>query len=65
MKIIKTVLCVLFALMFVNSGLNKFFNYMPMPELKPEDLKIYEAFGTIRWLMPLVGLIEILGGLLF
>lgn len=36
-----------------------------MPEMKPEDLKLYEAFGTIKWLMPLVGFIELLGGLLF
>ena len=33
--------------------------------MKPEDLKLYEAFGTIKWLMPLVGFIELLGGLLF
>ena len=36
-----------------------------MPEMKPEDMKIYEAFGNLIWLMPLVGFIEILGGALF
>ena len=65
MKIIKTILCVLFGLMFINAGLDKFLHYMPVPEMKPEDLKLYEAFGTIKWLMPLVGFIELLGGLLF
>jgi len=65
MKILKTILCVLFALMFINAGLNKFFNYMPVPEMTPEEIKIYSAFGTLIWLMPLVGFIEILGGLLF
>lgn len=65
MKILKTILCILFALMFINAGLNKFFNYMPVPEMTPEELKIYAAFGTLIWLMPLVGFIEILGGLLF
>ncbi len=65
MKIIKTILCVLFGLMFINAGLDKFLHYMPMQEMKPEDLKLYEAFGTIKWLMPLVGFIELLGGLLF
>lgn len=65
MKIVKTILCALFGLMFVNAGLDKFLHYMPMPEMRPEDLKIYEAFGTLVWLMPLVGFIEILGGALF
>ena len=65
MKILKTILCVLFGLMFINAGLNKFLNYMPMPEMKPEELKIFEAFITLIWLMPLVGFIELLGGLLF
>ncbi len=59
------VVCILFGLMFINSGLNKFFNYMPMPEDIPaEMLEIMGAFNTIGWLMPLVALIEILGGVL-
>lgn len=65
MKIIKTILCVLFGLMFINAGLDKFFHYMPMPELTPEQLKLYEAIGTLVWLLPLVATIELLGGLLF
>jgi putative oxidoreductase len=28
-------------------------------------MKLFEAFGTIKWLMPLIAAIEILGGLLF
>ena len=31
------VLCLLFGLMFINAGLNKFFNYMPMPKDMPEN----------------------------
>lgn len=65
MKIIKTILCVLFGLMFINAGLDKFFHYMPVPEMTPEVVKLYEAFATIKWLMPLVATIELLGGLLF
>ena len=65
MKIVKTILCALFGLMFLNAGVDKFLHYMPMPEMKPEELKVYEAFGTLIWLMPLVAVIEILGGLLF
>ncbi len=60
------ILSVLFGVLFINAGLNKFFNYMPMPENMPERLvKVMEAFMTIGWLMPLVGVFEILGGALF
>lgn len=60
------VLCLLFGLMFVNSGLNKFFNYIPMPKDMPAEMvKLNEAFMTIGWLMPLIGLVEIIGGVLF
>lgn len=39
---------------------------MPVPEDLPENmLKVMEAFMTIGWLMPLVALVEIIGGLLF
>ena len=65
MKIVKTILCTLFGLMFINAGLDKFLHYMPMPEMPAEMIKINEAFGTIVWLMPLVGFIELLGVLLF
>lgn len=65
MKIVKTVLCILFGLMFINAGLNKFFNYMPMPKMTADQMKIMEAFVRISWLMPLTGIVEIIGGLLF
>lgn len=59
-------LSLLFGLMFINSGLNKFFNYMPMPKDMPESmLKLMAAFMQISWLMPLVGFAEVLGGVLF
>jgi uncharacterized membrane protein YphA (DoxX/SURF4 family) len=60
------VLSLLFGLMFINAGLNKFFNYMPMPKDLPESmLKAMNAFMTIGWLLPLVGAVEVIGGLLF
>jgi putative oxidoreductase len=65
MKIVKNILCALFGLMFLNAGLDKIFHYMPMPEMPAEMMKLFEAFGTIKWLMPLIAAIEILGGLLF
>lgn len=59
------VLCILFGLMFINSGLNKFFHFMPMPEDTPESLKnVVEAFITIGWLMPLAGVVEVIAGIL-
>ncbi|TJZ54892.1 DoxX family membrane protein [Sphingobacterium olei] len=65
MKIFKYVICILFGAMFINAGLNKFIMYMPAPELEGELLKVSEAMASIKWLLPLVGLIEVLGGLLF
>lgn len=60
------VVSLLFGLMFINAGLNKFFNYMPIPDDLPENMvKLMTAFMEITWLMPLVGFAEVLGGLLF
>ncbi len=65
-KKILLVLSILFGLVFINAGLNKFFNYMPMPENIPENvLKIMTAFMEIGWIMPLVAVAEIIGGILF
>ncbi|MEZ4838156.1 MauE/DoxX family redox-associated membrane protein [Flavobacterium sp.] len=65
MKIVKLVLFTLFGLMFINAGLDKFLHYMPVPPLEPEMMKVFESFISINWLMPLVGAVEILAGLLF
>lgn len=60
------VVSILFGLMFINAGLNKFFNYMPVPEDLPEEMmRVMGAFMEIGWLLPLVGVVEIIGGLLF
>ncbi len=46
-------------------GLNKFFNFMPMPEnLAPALLNDMTALLEIVWLMPLIGAAEVIGGLL-
>jgi uncharacterized membrane protein YphA (DoxX/SURF4 family) len=56
----------LFGLMMINGGLDKFLHYMPMPSDMPEKLtKAFNAFMEIGWLMPLVGFVEIVGGILF
>jgi len=65
-KKVLTVLSVLFGLMFINSGLNKFFNFVPMPDDMPEKLlELTGALAKIGWLMPLVAGVEIFAGILF
>lgn len=60
------VVSLLFGLMFINAGLNKFFNYMPVPKDMPENMmKLMGAFMQISWLMPLIGAAEVVGGVLF
>ena len=61
---ILTGVCILFGLMMVNAGLNKFLNYMPMPEMSEEMMQIMGSFVTIKWILPLVAVVEIVGGIL-
>ncbi|QHT65175.1 DoxX family membrane protein [Rhodocytophaga rosea] len=59
------ILCLLSGLLFLNAGLNKFFNYMPVPEDLPQEMiKMSTAMMQIGWLLPLVAVAEILGGIL-
>lgn len=60
-----TVATVLLALMFINGGLNKFFNYIPVPPDMPAELvKVNTAVMQIGWLMPLIAVVELIGGVL-
>ena len=62
---ILNVLSIVFGLLLLNGGLSKLFNYMPVPDNLPEALvKDNVAFMEIAWLMPLVAIAEILGGIL-
>lgn len=64
-KKILFIVSLLFGLLYINSGLNKFFNYMPVPDDMPENVvRLTNAFMEIGWLMPLVGIAEIAGGIL-
>lgn len=66
-KKILFVLLVLFGLMMINSGLNKLFHYMPMPqpdEMSESMMTAFFAFIAIGWLMPLIAIIEIVAGVL-
>ena len=65
-KKILFVFCLLFGLMFINSGLNKFFQYMPVPKEMPAGVaKMFGGMMQIEWLMPLIAVAEIVGGILF
>jgi putative oxidoreductase len=62
---ILTGLYIVFGLLFINSGINKFLNYMPMPEnISTELVNLMNSFKDIKWLMPLVAVAEIIGGAL-
>ena len=65
MKIVKFIFSLLFGLLFINAGINKFIPYMPMPELTAEQLELYQAIEKLKWITPLVGIVEIIGGILF
>lgn len=64
MKIVKFIIFLLFGLMFIQAGLDKFFHFMPTPNLTEEQKKIFAAIMEIGWLLPLVAVVEITGGLL-
>ncbi len=55
----------LFGLMMINSGFNKFFNYMPMPEIPEAAGQFMYAIIQSGWLFVLVAIVETIGGVLF
>lgn len=60
-----SIISLLFGLLLINGGLDKFFHYMPVPaDLHPELVKDQKALEEIIWLVPLIASAEILGGLL-
>ena len=65
-KKILFVVSLLFGLMFLNAGLNKFFNYMPPPKEMPAAMmQMFTGMTQISWLIPLIAVAEIVGGILF
>jgi putative oxidoreductase len=64
-RIIFNIVSIIFGLLLINGGLSKFFNYMPAPENLPEPLmRDNSALVEIAWLMPLVAIAELVGGIL-
>ncbi len=64
-RIIFNIVSALLGLLFINGGLSKIFHYMPPPKDMPEPaMKDMAAMAEISWLMPLVSVAELVGGLL-
>ena len=53
---------ILFGLMMSNSGLNKFFNYMPIPEMTESAEALMGALNASIYIFPLVAIVELLAG---
>ena len=53
---------ILFGLMMANSGLNKFLNYMPIPEMTASAEALMGALEASIYIFPLVAIVELLAG---
>ena len=53
---------IFFGFMMVNSGLNKFLNYMPIPEMTESAEALMVALGASIYVFPLVAIVELLAG---
>jgi putative oxidoreductase len=59
------ILSIALGALMIFGGLNKLFQFVPNPPNLPEAMvKDMAAFNEISWLMPLVAVAELLGGLL-
>jgi uncharacterized membrane protein YphA (DoxX/SURF4 family) len=58
------VVSLLMGLLMINGGLSKFFHYMPEGEMSEGAMNLMAAFGESQWLIPLLGMVEIIGGIL-
>ncbi len=59
---IEMVLRILIGLLLVNSGFNKFFQYMQMPEMAEGAMAFMMSMGKTGYLFPTIAVIEIIGG---
>jgi uncharacterized membrane protein YphA (DoxX/SURF4 family) len=66
MKIFTFIICLLFGLVFIFAGIGKFYNFAGEQKDTPARmLEIFNALKTVGWVLPLVGIAEIVGGFLF
>lgn len=60
---ITNILAILLGLAMIFFGATKFMQ-MDMSKLTAEQIETFSHFGAIKWLMPLIGIGEIIGGIL-
>lgn len=53
---------ILIGVLLLMSGLNKFFNFMQMPELTDSAGSFMTALFSTGYIFPIIGLVEIVGG---
>ena len=58
------VISLLFGLMMINGGLNKFLNYIPMQKMPEAATQLMTTFIESRWIMALIAVVEIVAGIL-
>lgn len=58
------IVSLLFGLMMINGGLNKFLHYMPLPEMPQAATDLMATFIESGWIMPLIAVVEIIAGVL-
>lgn len=63
-NMVALVLRSLLGLLFVVMGSNKFFGFMPMPELSAPAGAFMGAMAATGYLIPLIGLTEVVAGLM-
>lgn len=61
---IDTVIQILLGIFLLVMGLNKFFNFMPPPELPEAAGQLMQAFAASGYILKMVGVTELLCGLL-
>lgn len=59
------IVCLLFGLLFIIAGVNKLYPFMPLPDDLPEKMtQAMDALVQLEWMLPLVAIVEIVGGIL-
>jgi putative oxidoreductase len=61
---ILNILFIVFGLFMANSGINKFTNHMSIGEPSAAMQELFGHLMAFGWLMPLVGIVELIGGVL-
>ncbi len=64
MHILTTITRIILAALLITLGLNGFFNFLPYPEMSDSANTFMGAINSAKFIFPLIGLIEIVAGIL-